>query len=66
MRGAPVRPGASMRALARLVLPTLQAGRAAAAAAGGAAQVGCANPIVQQKVPLFVTGIAVACESSWR
>jgi hypothetical protein len=55
-----------MRALARLVLPTLQAGRAAASAAGGAAQVGCANPIVQQKVPLFVTGIAVACESSWR
>ena len=65
MRGAPVRPGTSMRALARLVLPTLQAGRAAAAAAGGAAQVGLANASVQQEVLLFVTGSTVAWELIW-
>jgi hypothetical protein len=54
-----------MRALARLVLPTLQAGRAAAAAAGGAAQVGLANASVQQEVLLFVTGSTVAWELIW-
>ena len=61
MRSAPaVRPGTSMRALARLVLPTLQAGRAAAAAAGGAAQVSCAFPKHTAECAQLAVGSAVA------